>query len=57
MIPERILVVISFQESSNSNVWDELNFENNKNTTVGLSHLGQLKGRKQERPHNKKHNI
>ena len=28
MIPERILVVISFEESSNSSVWDELNFEN-----------------------------
>ena len=30
MIPERILVVISFQESSNSSVWDELNFGNNR---------------------------
>ena len=29
-IPERILVVITFQESLNSSVWDELNFENNR---------------------------
>ena len=58
-IPDRILVVISFQESSNSSIWDKLNFENNKYTTVGLSHLGWIKGRKQEKPHNKnkKHNI
>ena len=27
MIPERILVVISFQKSLNSSIWDELNFE------------------------------
>ena len=57
MIPERILVVISFQESSNSSVWDELNFENNTYATVSLSHLGQIKGRKQEKLHNKKCNI
>ena len=30
MLPERILVVISFQKSSNSSVWDELNFENSR---------------------------
>ena len=44
MIPERIgkiLVVINFQESSNSSIWDELNFENSRYTTVSLSHLGQ----------------
>ena len=57
MIPERILVVISFQESSNSSIQDELNFENNRYTTVSLSHLGQIKGRKQEKPHNKTHDI
>ena len=56
-IPERILVEISFQESSNSGVWDKLNFENNRYTTVSLSCLGWIKGRKQEKPHNKKHNI
>ena len=26
-IPEGILVVTSFQESSNSSIWDKLNFE------------------------------
>ena len=56
-IPERILVVISFQESSNSNIWDELNFENDRHTTVSLSCLGWIKGRKQEKPHNKKQDI
>ena len=35
-ILERILVVISFQESLNSSVWDELNSENNRYTTVNL---------------------
>ena len=47
MIPERIgkiLVVISFQESSNSSIWDELNFENSRYTTVSLSHLGWIVG-------------
>ena len=29
MIPERIIVLISFQES-NSSSWDELNFENSR---------------------------
>ena len=29
-ISERILVVISFQQSSNSSIWDELNFENGR---------------------------
>ena len=53
MIPERILVIISFHKSSNSSVWDELNFENNRYTTANLSHLGWIKGRKQEKPHNK----
>ena len=46
MIPERIgkiLVVISFQESSNSSIWDELKFESSKYTTVNLSHLGWIK--------------
>ena len=59
MIIERILVVISLQESLNSSVWDELNSENNRYTTVSLSHLGQIKGRKQEKSHNKnkKHDI
>ena len=54
MIPERILVVISFKESSNSSILDELNFENNRYTTVNLSCLGWIIGRKQEKPHNKK---
>ena len=53
MIPERILVVISFLESSNSSIWDELNFENDRYTIVSLSHLEWIKGRKQEKPHNK----
>ena len=57
MIPERILVVIGFQESSNSSTWYELNFENSRYTTVSLSHLGQIKESKLEKPHNKKHNI
>ena len=35
MIPERILVVISFQKSLNSSVWDELNFES-KFITSGM---------------------
>ena len=56
-IPERILVVISFQEPSNSSIWDEFNFETKRHTTVSYSHLGQIKGRKQEKPHNKKCNI
>ena len=45
MIPERtekILVVISFQELSNSSIWDELNFENSRYTTVSLSCLGWI---------------
>ena len=45
MIPEgigKILVIISLQESSNSGIWDELNFENSRYTTVSLSHLGQI---------------
>ena len=44
-IPERtrrILVVISFKDSS---IWDELNFENSKYTTVSLSHLGWITGK------------
>ena len=48
MIPERIgkiLVVISFQESSDSSIWDELNFENSRYTTVHLSHLGWVTGK------------
>ena len=53
MIPERIQVVISLQESSNSSIWDELNFENNRYTIVSLSHLGLIKGRKQEKSYNK----
>ena len=57
MIPKRILVVISFKESSNSSILDELNFENNRYTTVSLSHLGWIKGRKQEKPHSKKCDI
>ena len=47
-IPERIgkiLVVISFQESSNSGIWEELNFEDSIYTTVGLSHLGRITGK------------
>ena len=58
-IPEGILVVISFQESLNSSILDELNSENNKYTTVSLSCLGWIKGRKQEKPNNmnKKHDI
>ena len=56
MIPERIgkfLVVISFQESSNSSIWDELNFENSRYTTVSLSHLGtdNRKTHKEEMQH------
>ena len=54
MIPERIgkfLVVISFQESSNSSIWDELNFENNRYTTVSLSCLGQITGKFTKRKH------
>ena len=41
-IPERtrrILVVISFQESSNSSIWDELNYENSRHTTVSVSQI------------------
>ena len=60
MIPERIgkiLVVISFQKSSNSSVWDELNFENSRYTTISLLHLGWIKGREQEKPHDKKCDI
>ena len=53
MIPERILVVSSFQQSLHSSIWDELNSENNRYTTVSLSCLGQMKGMKQENPHNK----
>ena len=56
-IPGRVLVVISFQASSNSNLWDKLNFENNRHTTVSLSHLGWIKERKQEKPHNKNCDI
>ena len=44
-IPQRtgkILVVISFQESSNSSFWDELNFEISRYTTVSLSCLGWI---------------
>ena len=41
----RILVAISFQESSNSSIWDELNFENSRYTTVSLSPLGQITGK------------
>ena len=44
-IPERtgkILVVISFQESSNSSIWDELSFENSRYTTVSSSCLGWI---------------
>ena len=52
-ILERILVVDSFQGSSNPGVWDKLNFENNRYITVSLSCLGQIKGRKLEKPHNK----
>ena len=48
-IPERIgrilVVMLSFQESSNSSIWDELNFENNKYTTVSLSRLGWITGK------------
>ena len=54
MIPERIgriLVAISFQESSNSSIWDELNFENSRYITVGLLHLGQITGKFPERKH------
>ena len=54
MIPERIgkiLVVISFQESSNSSIWDELNFENSRYTTVSLSHLGWIIGKFTKRKH------
>ena len=52
MIPERIrkiLVVISFQESSNLSVWDELNFEKGRHTTVSISHLGQIAGKSTKR--------
>ena len=48
MIPERtekILVVISFQESSNSSILDELNFENSRYTTVSLSCLEWITGK------------
>ena len=48
MIPERIgkiLVLISFQESSSSNIWDELNFENSRYTTVSISCLGWITGK------------
>ena len=48
MIPERIgkfLAVISFQESSNSSIWDELNFKNSRYTTVSLSCLGWITGK------------
>ena len=41
-IPERtrkILVVISFQDSSNLSIWDELNFENSRHTTVSVSQI------------------
>ena len=45
--PERIgkvLVVISYQESSNSSIWDELNIEDSRYTTVSLSCLGWILG-------------
>ena len=38
MIPERILVIISFHKSSNSSIWDELKFDG-RYTIVNLSHL------------------
>ena len=45
----RILVVISFQESSNSSVSDKLNFKNSRYITVSLSCLGQITGKFTER--------
>ena len=56
-IPERtgkILVVISFQESSNLSIWDELNFENSRYTTVSLSHLGWITGKLAEEMQHKR---
>ena len=44
-VRKKILVVISVQELSNSGVWDELNFENSRYTTVSLSCLGQITGK------------
>ena len=42
MIPERIPIITSFHKSSNSSIWDELNFDNSRYTTVNLSHLGWI---------------
>ena len=53
-IPERtgkILVVISYQESSNSSIWDELNFENSRYTTISLLCLGWITGNLTKRNH------
>ena len=46
---EKILIIISFQESSNSSIWDELNFENSRYTTVSISHLGWITEKNSQR--------
>ena len=54
MISERIgnsLLTIASKkgESSNSSVWDQLNFENSRYTTVSLSCLGRITGKLSKR--------